>query len=117
VRGYASSEAYQKALRKRPVWVEPLFGEGTPWHGLRRFRLRRRWRVNIEALLIGAGLNLKRLLKAWGWGRRLSPSRAAMTTAQAESAFFGLMVLGGLAAASQHQGQRVTESRRSTLVA
>ena len=33
--------AYAKALRKRQVWVEPLFAEGKPWHGLRRFRWRR----------------------------------------------------------------------------
>jgi transposase len=63
VRAYASTEAYRKALRKRKVWVEPLFAEAKNWHGLRRFRLQRLWRVNCEALLIGAGLNLKRLLK------------------------------------------------------
>ncbi len=78
VRAYASTEAYRKALRKRKVWVEPLFAEAKDWHGLRRFRLRRLWRVNCEALLIGAGLNLKRLLKRWGWGRRWFPSGAAM---------------------------------------
>ena len=33
--------AYEKALRKRAVWVEPRFGEAKDWHGLRRFRLRR----------------------------------------------------------------------------
>ena len=33
-------EAYQKALRKRSVWVEPLFGEAKQFHGLRRFWLR-----------------------------------------------------------------------------
>ncbi len=27
VRGYHSTEAYKKALRKRQVWVEPLFAE------------------------------------------------------------------------------------------
>ncbi len=82
VRAYASSEAYQKALRKRKVWVEPLFAEAKDWHGLRRFRLRRLWRVNSEALLIAAGLNLKRLLKRRGWGRRLFPSGAAMAVLQ-----------------------------------
>jgi len=86
VRGYASSAAYQKAVRKRQVWVEPLFGEGKQWHGLRRFRLRGLWRVNSEALLIGAGLNLKRLLGWWGWGRRLFPGGAALTVNQPESA-------------------------------
>ena len=40
VRGYHATEAYQKAMRKRQVWVEPLFAEAKDWHGLRRFRLR-----------------------------------------------------------------------------
>ena len=38
VKGYQQTFAYQKALRKRQVWVEPLFGEGKQWHGMRRFR-------------------------------------------------------------------------------
>ena len=114
MRGYASSKAYQKALRKRQVWVEPLFGEGKQWHGLGRFRLRRLWRVNIEALLIAAGLNLKRLLKAWGWGRRRGPTGATMTAEQAEGAFFGLMVLVVLAAASQHEARRHGEETVNT---
>ncbi len=44
---YRQTEAYKKAIRKRQVWVEPLFGEAKQWHGLRRFRLRRLWKVNI----------------------------------------------------------------------
>ncbi len=60
VRTYQQTRAYQKALRKRQVWVEPLFAEAKDWHGLRRFRLRLLWRVNIEALRIAAGQNLKR---------------------------------------------------------
>src|SRR5215469_388178 len=48
VRSYQSTEAYKKALRKRQVWVEPLFAEAKDWHGMRRFRLRRLWRVNSE---------------------------------------------------------------------
>jgi transposase len=57
------TEDYQKAMRKRQVWVEPKFGEAKQWHGLYRFRLRRLWRVNIEALLIASVQNIKRLLK------------------------------------------------------
>src|SRR5438093_661207 len=52
VRTYQQTLAYQKALRKRKVWVEPLFAEAKDWHGLRRFRLRLLWRVNSEALRI-----------------------------------------------------------------
>jgi hypothetical protein len=77
VRGYHTTEAYQKAMRKRQVWVEPLFAEAKDWHGLRRFRLRGLERVNGEALLIAAGQNLKRLLSRWGWGRRPFPTGAA----------------------------------------
>ncbi len=76
VRSYHHTEAYQKAMRKRKVWVEPLFAEAKDWHGMRRFRLRLLWRVNIEALRIAAGQNLKRLLKKRGWGRRPFPTEA-----------------------------------------
>src|SRR2546421_723759 len=76
VRGYQETEAYKKAYRKRTVWVEPLFAEGKDWHGMRRFRLRRLWRVNSEALMRAAGQNLKRLLKKRGWGRRPFPTEA-----------------------------------------
>ena len=76
VRAYHQTEPYKKALRKRQVWVEPLFAEGKDWHGMRRFRLRRLWRVNCEALMRAAGQNLKRLLKKRGWGRRPFPAEA-----------------------------------------
>jgi len=77
VRGYQASEPYQKAMRKRQVWVEPLFAEAKAWHGLRQFRLRGLEKVNGEALLIAAGQNLKRLLSRWGWGRHPFPNGAA----------------------------------------
>jgi transposase len=77
VRGYHTTEAYQKAMRKRQVWVEPLFAEAKDWHGLRRFRLRGLPKVNGAALLIAAGQNLKRLLSRWGWGRRPFPTGSA----------------------------------------
>jgi len=73
VRGYHTTEAYQKAMRKRKVWVEPLFAEAKDWHGLRRLRLRGLLNANIEGLLIAAGQNLKRFLSATGWGRRHAP--------------------------------------------
>jgi transposase len=76
VKGYHQTKAYQKAMNKRKVWVEPLFAEAKDWHGLRRFRLRLLWRVNCEALRIAAGQNLKRLLKKRGWGRRPFPVEA-----------------------------------------
>jgi transposase len=77
VRGYHATEAYAKAMRKRKVWVEPLFAEAKDWHALRRFRLRSLAKVNSEALLVAAGQNLKRLLSRWGWGRRPYPNGAA----------------------------------------
>lgn len=76
VRGYAETAAFKKAMRKRGVWVEPLFAEGKQWHGLRRFRLRGLTNVNIEGLLVAAGQNLKRYLAARGWGLRWGPSAA-----------------------------------------
>ncbi|HEX6108930.1 MAG TPA: IS1182 family transposase [Ktedonobacteraceae bacterium] len=76
VQSYHQTPAYQKAMRKRQVWVEPLFAEAKDWHGMRRFRLRLLWRVNCEALRIAAGQNLKRLLKKRGWGRRPFPTEA-----------------------------------------
>jgi transposase len=79
VKGYQQTFAYQKAINKRKVWVEPLFGEGKQWHGMQRFRLRRLWRVNCEALVIATGQNLKRFLQKRGWGRRPFPTEAMAT--------------------------------------
>jgi transposase len=73
VRGYHATETYKKSMRKRQVWVEPLFAEAKLWHGLRRFRRRELVNVNIEGLLVAAGQNLKRWLAATGWGRRHAP--------------------------------------------
>jgi hypothetical protein len=81
VRAYHQGEPYAKAMRKRQVWVEPLFAEGKQWHGMRRFRLRRLWRVNSEALLLAAGQNLKRLLQQRGWGKRPFPDGVAAAVA------------------------------------
>jgi transposase len=81
VRAYAATPAYQKARRKRQVWVEPLFAEAKEWHGLGRCRLRGLERVNGAALLIAGGQNLKRLLAAHGWGRRPFPAGPAVAAA------------------------------------
>ena len=70
VRSYRGSAPYEKALRKRRVWVEPMFGEAKEWHGMRRFRLRTLWRVNAEATVIATGQNIKRLLDFSGRGPR-----------------------------------------------
>jgi transposase len=77
VRAYRRTEAYRKALRKRAVWVEPLFGEAKEWHGSRRFRLRGLEKVNTEALMIASGQNVKRLV-AFGSRR---PRRVAQVAA------------------------------------
>ena len=63
VKGYHETDEYQKSMRKRGVWVEPLFGEAKQFHQLTRFRLRRLKKVNIEGLMVAAGQNIKRLLK------------------------------------------------------
>src|SRR4030095_4332202 len=36
VETYRQTEAYLKAIRKRSLWVEPLFGEAKEFHGLMR---------------------------------------------------------------------------------
>ncbi len=77
VRGYHETAEYRRAIRKRAVWVEPLFAEGKQWHGLARFRLRRLRRVNVEAQLTASGQNLKRLVTRGGWGRRPWPAGGA----------------------------------------
>ena len=74
VRAYMQTESYLRAIRKRKVWIEPLFAEGKLWHGMRRFRTRRLAKTNSEALVIAAGQNAKRLL-AFG-GRRPKGPRA-----------------------------------------
>jgi hypothetical protein len=63
VREYHQTAAYQKAMRKRGYWVEPLFGEAKACPRLRLFRLRGLLKINIEGVMIAAGQNLKRLLK------------------------------------------------------
>ncbi len=73
MRGYHATEAYQKAMRKRQVWVEPLFAEAKVWHALRRFRLRGLANANIQGLLIAAGQNVVRFLATTGWGHRHAP--------------------------------------------
>jgi hypothetical protein len=78
VRGYHVTEAYQKAMRKRKVWVEPLFAEAKNWHGLRRLRLRGLMNANIQGLMVATGQNLKRWLAATGWGRRHAPGGSLM---------------------------------------
>ncbi len=79
VRGYHTTATYQKAMRKRQVWVEPLFAEAKEWHGLRRLRLRGLMNANIQGVLIAAGQNLKRFLAATGWGRRHAPCGSLLT--------------------------------------
>ena len=78
VRSYGDTEPSRKAIRKRAVWVEPLFAEAKDWHGARRFRLRRLEKVNAEALLIAAGQNVKRLLTFSERGPRRGAQVAAL---------------------------------------
>ncbi len=63
VRSYRGTFAYEKALRKRKVWIEPLFAEAKEWHGMREVRLRMLEKVNCEVLVTATGQNVKRLLK------------------------------------------------------
>ena len=78
VRAYMETKPYLKAIRKRKVWIEPLFAEGKLWHGMRRFRTRTLEKTNAEALLIAAGQNVKRLLAfaAGGGPKKLAQAAA-----------------------------------------
>lgn len=75
VQAYPKLAAYQKAMRKRQVWVEPKFAEVKEWHQGARFRLRGLWKVNIEALLKASGQNIKQLIKA---GKEMPPTNIAL---------------------------------------
>jgi transposase len=83
VQAYHERPGYLKAMRKRSVWVEPLFGEAKQWHGLRQFRLRGLDNVNMEALLVATGQNLKRWLAKAGWGRRHGPQGSLLARSTA----------------------------------
>jgi len=52
---------------------------------MQRFRLRRLWRVNCEALVTASGQNLKRLLQKRGWGRHPFPAEARAMVPPASS--------------------------------
>jgi transposase len=78
VRAYRGTGPYEKALRKRRVWVEPMFAEAKEWHGMRRFRLRRLEKVNAEALMIASGQNVKRLVTFGSGGPRKTVMVAAL---------------------------------------
>ncbi len=76
VKGYYGLEAYKKAMRKRKVWIEPMFAEAKQWHGMDRVRLRTLEKVNTEVLVTAAGQNAKRLLE-FGPRRPRKPAQAA----------------------------------------
>jgi len=63
VNAYQETEEYQKAMRKRSLWTEPLFGEAKQFHQMRKFRLQGLMKVNIEGVMVATGQNIKRLIK------------------------------------------------------
>jgi len=87
VHSYQATPTYLKALRKRSVWIEPLFGEAKQWHQLVQFRLRCLHKVNIQALLIAAGQNIKRLLKQQPSSKPLRPIQAVALPRPLPSAY------------------------------
>ena len=80
----AIEEAGIRAYVPLPDWehMTPFFGpakftyHAAHDHYVCPLRLRLLWRVNIEAVRIAAGQNLKRLLTKRGWGRRPFPVEA-----------------------------------------
>lgn len=78
VKGYYGLEAYKKAMRKRRVWIEPMFAKAKQWHGMERTRLRMLEKANCEALITASGQNVKRLLTFGGRGPRRPAQEAAL---------------------------------------
>lgn len=76
VRSCDDTPAFTAAMRTRSTWIEGLFVEANRWHGLHWFRLRGLANVNIQALMVAAGQNLKGWLAAIGWGCRSFPGAA-----------------------------------------
>jgi hypothetical protein len=72
-KSYRQMESFQNTIRKRGVWVEPLFGEAEQFHKLRRFRLRGLWKANIEGVITATSQNLKRPIKYLVEGEELLP--------------------------------------------
>jgi len=96
VTAYQTTPAYKKAMRKRSVWIEPMFGEAKQWHQSVRFRLRRIEKVNIQALLTAAGQNIKRLLQPRHATKPLPPDAAMaldLPTPSPPLNRFGLVIL------------------------
>lgn len=78
VKGYYELEAYKKAMRKRKVWIEPMFAEAKQWHDMERMRLRMLERVNCEILITASGQNIERLLTFGSRGPRRPAQVAAL---------------------------------------
>lgn len=64
-----------RLLNRRLPVAEGRFAEAHVWHGHRRCRWRRRWRVQIQCYLVAAVQNIKRLVR-WA-GRRPAEPRIA----------------------------------------
>ena len=90
---YQQTEAYQKAMRKRQVWVQPKFSESKLWHQGRRCRLRRIRKVNIEALLRASVQNIKQLVRRRNRQNPLKPANVQALAAPVSLIFYFLLWL------------------------
>ncbi len=96
IKGYYGLEAYKKAMRKRKVWIEPMFAEAKQWHGMERMRLRMLERVNCEVLITASGQNIKRLLAFGGRGPRRPAQVVALRPPERPAHRLDLRELRGL---------------------
>ena len=55
--------AGKELMRQRKIRIEGIFALGKELHGLRRTRLRGRWKVQIQLWLTATVINLKRAIK------------------------------------------------------
>jgi len=63
----SQTEHYQEVRREHPK-VERKLSEIVRWHRGRRARYRGKWRVRIQYLMMGAVVNIKRMVKQWTGG-------------------------------------------------
>jgi hypothetical protein len=63
VKAYTETGAAKETFRRRKCQVEPAFGEIKTSRGMRQATLRGNWKVQVQALLVFAAYNIKRLVK------------------------------------------------------
>jgi len=69
----------KKLLKKRKVYPETIFANAKTFHGLNKAKFKGRWKVEIQALMTFAAINLKKLVK-YADNKTSSPAQQLRTT-------------------------------------